>query len=77
MMVLANVQRIHKVELHFRFRYIDDVGKVAQNGSSPNISKKRGLRSYFAWNITPKLLKHIQITANQPSIQHQIPPRTC
>lgn len=21
----------------FRFRYIDDVGKVAQNGSSPNI----------------------------------------
>ena len=51
-MVLANVQRIHKVELHFRFRYIDDVGKVAQNGSSPNILKTRDLRSYFAWNIT-------------------------
>jgi hypothetical protein len=76
MMVLANVQRIHKVELHFRFRYID-VGKVAQNGNSPNILKTRCLRSYFVWNITPKLLKRIQITATQPSIQHQIPPRTC
>ena len=47
MMVLANVQSVRKVELRFRFRYID-VAKVAYNGSSLNILKTRGLRCYFA-----------------------------